>query len=1342
MGRNKGSARFFELLESRQMLAAHIVGSATVYPTIQEAVWAASAGATITVDAGTYPELVNIDKPLTLRGAQAGVDARSNARVSLAASAETIVTGFQYTDGKRSGGFYVNADGVTLDGFIVQGNTAYTGTCPAGVVMAPRVSGTRVLNNVIRNNVTGLYLTNYNGAKQCLIQGNLFLNNNNPGGDHTDRAIYSDGSVTGGNLTNVVIDNNAIVVNQIPSGGRLYEGGIALESRTDGTQSNITITNNVWDGVGKLLFFNVTGLTISRNVITHCLDQWSCGIRIEGGVHNASITYNTIYNNNGPAICSDSKGYQEDNSGIVINYNNFFNNNTSYGNKYSVAITSDHHSDIVDVRNNWWGNASGPSGQGPGTGDMIWGQGRYAQGPGSSWSLAAGTGIVFSPWSTAPNGSIASAYWGAVPTDGAAIQAEDYDHGGTGIGYADSTGGNALGKYRTAEGADIEATTDAGGGFSIGQAAAGEWLRYTVNFARAGSYDIDVRVANGQTTAGAFYVEVDGVNVSGTMSVAPTGGWQNWQTLSVRGINLAGGAHVVRLVMESNGNGGAVANFNWFRFTNTSAVTLPAAPSVLTATVGGPTSVALAWRDNSSDETGFIVERKTGATGTWGVIAVTNPNVTAYTDNSAAAGTTYVYRVRATGAGGESANTPEASATTPAFQPVTYLSDLPFAGTPVNGWGPVERDMNNGGSNAGDGSIITLNGTTYAKGLGVHAGSSIAFNLGGSYDTFLADVGIDDRVTGTSGTVAFQVWADGAKIYDSGTMTAATATKSIGVSVTGKQQLTLVVSDTGDGVDFDHADWGNARLVRGTVAAPAAPTALQAVAAPSPARVTLTWADAATTETGFKVERKTTATGVWEQVATVAANVTTYTDAPVAPATVYVYRVRATNAGGESAASNEATVTTPAAAGTTYVSDLPFVGTPINGWGPVERDMGNGGSGAGDGGVITLNGVTYAKGLGVHAGSEVTIALNGAYDTFLSDVGVDDRVGANGAVTFQVWADGVKIYDSGVMTGASATQSVNVSVAGRQQLKLIVLDGGDDSYDHADWAGARLVSGATPNPDPTPVLPAAPTTLAAAPLANGGVALTWVDTANNADGFRVQRSSDNVNFTQIGTTAAGVAAYTDAAPTLGQQWYYRVVAFNATGASAASNTVWLIPTGIIGPWANQDVGSVGVAGSATLSGGSYTVKGAGVDIAGRSDAFQFVYRPLTGNGTIIARVTGVQNTNSGAKAGIMIRESLAANSKHAGIFLTPAGTTNWVRRSSTNGTTSTSSASGSAAPYWLRLVRSGKTLTAYRSANGTSWTLVGSVNISMASTVYVGLAVTSKSEGVLNTSTFSDVSVS
>jgi NPCBM/NEW2 domain len=116
-----------------------------------------------------------------------------------------------------------------------------------------------------------------------------------------------------------------------------------------------------------------------------------------------------------------------------------------------------------------------------------------------------------------------------------------------------------------------------------------------------------------------------------------------------------------------------------------------------------------------------------------------------------------------------------------------------------------------------------LNGTTYAKGLGAHAVSDVRYGLGGACTRFRADVGIDDEA-GSNGSVVFQVFADGAKLYDSGLLTGTAATKTLDVDVSGKSELQLIVADAGDWIDFDHADWADARLECGT-ASNGAPTA-------------------------------------------------------------------------------------------------------------------------------------------------------------------------------------------------------------------------------------------------------------------------------------------------------------------------------------------------------------------------------------------------------------------------------------------------------------------------------------------------------------------------------------
>jgi regulation of enolase protein 1 (concanavalin A-like superfamily) len=181
-----------------------------------------------------------------------------------------------------------------------------------------------------------------------------------------------------------------------------------------------------------------------------------------------------------------------------------------------------------------------------------------------------------------------------------------------------------------------------------------------------------------------------------------------------------------------------------------------------------------------------------------------------------------------------------------------------------------------------------------------------------------------------------------------------------------------------------------------------------------------------------------------------------------------------------------------------------------------------------------------------------------------------------------------------------------------------------------------------------------------------------------------------------------------------------------------------------GGWQHSDVGAAGVAGHQSYNPATdtYTVAGSGGAIGGTVDAFHYAYQRLTGDGEIIARVASIENTNESAKAGVMIRESLAAGSKQAMMIASYASGT-WLRsRAATNGSSADSPRVDEAfAPVWLRLVRAGNTLRAYSSANGVDWTLEGTATVSMTSTVYIGLATTATNNNALNHATFDHVSI-
>ncbi|WTP20352.1 NPCBM/NEW2 domain-containing protein [Streptomyces sp. NBC_00203] len=292
---------------------------------------------------------------------------------------------------------------------------------------------------------------------------------------------------------------------------------------------------------------------------------------------------------------------------------------------------------------------------------------------------------------------------------------------------------------------------------------------------------------------------------------------------------------------------------------------------------------------------------------------------------------------------------------------VNQLGDLPWASA-ANGWGPVERNLSNGEQAAGDGRTLTINGTTYTKGLGTHASSDITYYLGGACTSLRVDVGVDDEST-TGGSVGFQLYRDATKVADSGVRTASDPPLRLTADLTGGTKLRLVVTDGGDGIAYDHADWADARLACGS----------------------------------------------------------------------------------------------GPAAGTHALSDLTWA-SATGGWGPVERDRSNGEQAAGDGHTLTINGTTYAKGLGTHAASTVAYYLGGNCSGLTVSVGVDDEAGgSNGSVVFRLYRDDTLVADSGRMTGADAAKPLTADLTSGLELRLVVTDSGDGiNYDHADWAGPRL----------------------------------------------------------------------------------------------------------------------------------------------------------------------------------------------------------------------------------------------------------------------------------------------
>ncbi len=190
---------------------------------------------------------------------------------------------------------------------------------------------------------------------------------------------------------------------------------------------------------------------------------------------------------------------------------------------------------------------------------------------------------------------------------------------------------------------------------------------------------------------------------------------------------------------------------------------------------------------------------------------------------------------------------------------------------------------------------------------------------------------------------------------------------------------------------------------------------------------------------------------------------------------------------------------------------------------------------------------------------------------------------------------------------------------------------------------------------------------------------------------------------------------------------------------ATFNSLRLLPIG----WSATDIGDPSLPGGTTIdsAAGKWTLTGSGSDIWGTQDQLHFASQTLSGDGVITARVVALSNTDPWAKAGLMMRETHAANARNILLLASPGNGANLQWRDTPGGSTSNWFMSASTSPQWLRLVRSGNTFTASHSSDGSNWINSHSVPLSLGSTVLAGLAVTSHDNGNLNNTTFDNVSV-
>ena len=327
--------------------------------------------------------------------------------------------------------------------------------------------------------------------------------------------------------------------------------------------------------------------------------------------------------------------------------------------------------------------------------------------------------------------------------------------------------------------------------------------------------------------------------------------------------------------------------------------------------------------------------------------------------------------------------------------------------------------------------------------------------------------------------------------------------------------------------------------------------------------------------------------------------------------------------------------------------------------------------------------------------------------------------------------------------------------------------------DHPSWGTLTFARARADDPVPQ-VPPSAPAGLTAHGSSEG-IAVTWAASIEPvsmapATGYTVRRAALDEDEFQVIATGLTSTAFTDEDAATGQTYIYAVTATNAAGASPDSLGV-AAAAGPPSPWASADVGEARPAGTTDFDGQAFRIEAGGKDIAGPHDQFRFTHLPMTGDGTITARIAHPVSSQY-AKVGLMMRESLEPDAAHASMLVQGlplhvwSGV--WTTRTETGadatGTGDTlvpptqqteitvnagfpianlGSLPASATPlpaphaegasdgyrwrrpYWVRLRRKGSKFSGWISPNGEEWEKVGSSDLALDSDLHVGLAVCS-----------------
>ncbi|MFC7000019.1 fibronectin type III domain-containing protein [Rufibacter roseus] len=455
----------------------------------------------------------------------------------------------------------------------------------------------------------------------------------------------------------------------------------------------------------------------------------------------------------------------------------------------------------------------------------------------------------------------------------------------------------------------------------------------------------------------------------------------------------------------------------------------PLAPTGLTATAASSSTINLSWTDNSTNETGFELEQSLDGT-TFAALATVGANVTTYENTNLSASTQYFYRVRAVGTGGVSEYSSVANATTNAG---AVLAPSNLTATAVS---TTQIDL------------------AWADNSNNETGFEIERSADGVAFTLLTSVAAD--VTTYSNT-----------------------------GLTSSTQYHYRVRATGAESNSAYTNVANATTLE---AVPANPGTLAAVAV-SHEQINLTWADNSVNETGFEIERSTDGTS-FTLVTTTAANATSFSNTGLTPNTQYHYRVRAVGAPGPSGYTNVANATT--------TTGIPVAPTALTATATSFNQIN----------------LTWTDNSVIETGFEIEQSTDGTTFAALATVGAN-----------------VTTYSN---TG--------LNPASRYYYRVRAVGPVDNSV-YSNVADATTQSG----------IPVAPSALTATVASSSQINLSWTDNASIETGFQIERSTDGITFAALATVGSNVTNYSNTGLTGSTTYHYRVSAVGPGGSSAFSN---------------------------------------------------------------------------------------------------------------------------------------------------------------------------------------------